>query len=222
MRGVITVLIMAGGVGLVGGCSGPLQVAGEAAPEGVVSRSPSVRASSAATVPTAPSPSPSSAPSASQRTPSVGEDGKSGSGLVLGPTGLGELRIGMTRKKAVATGGLGAVSDGDCGSANLKAAESGAYQVVFSEAEGLIYIPAFGDVATPEGIRLGSTPTRVQRAYPDFAARDDANGLDNRTGTGLAYSGFNDEFPDVHYRFGFKNGKLTELAIVGEGHGCGE
>ncbi|MEU4626056.1 hypothetical protein AB0G04_39520 [Actinoplanes sp. NPDC023801] len=122
----------------------------------------------------------------------------------------------MTVKKAVATGEIGDVSDGDCRSANVRAAGSEAYQVVFSRTKGLVYIPAFGDIATPERIRLGSTPNEVQRAYPDFVSRDDSTGLDTGTGTGIGYSGFNDEFLGVHYFFGFKNGKLTELAIAGE------
>lgn len=135
---------------------------------------------------------------------------------MLGPRGLGKLKIGMTVKAADATGEIDASGTG-CGSAPLKSARDADVSVMYSD-RGLIYIPAYGRIATPEGIRIGSTLKQVKNAYADFIIHTiDEEGF---TGNGRAYAGREDGYDGVHYAFFFQDGKLDRLGLQHDEQNC--
>ena len=157
---------------------------------------PATPATSAATG-TSPTGTASSEPAASTRpvTP------------LLGPNGLGELQLGMSRAEAEATGLITGyrVEDftGNCGVSKIRGTDATVY---FTPGLGLSSIAAYGSVRTPRGIRLGSTVAAVRKAYPDwdFAIGDEKNGW-----------GWVD-----HYRIDVKDGKVSYLALAAEGQRC--
>jgi hypothetical protein len=232
MRRTILVLAAVSGVALTTACaSSPEKVAGEAAPIGATS-SAAASTSSAASTSTSPgAPKP--------RAPKSGEpqSGKPQSGtpkteapkntvLVLGPTSLGKLKIGMLPKAATATGEIDApVPAQGCGSAALKSANSDDVKVTYSADRGLVAIPAYGRIATPEGIRIGSSMAQLKAAYPDLVRRITEEGQPAEIGdreSGDAFAGKGDEYKGVHYRFQFLNGKLTELELEHDNQNCYE
>lgn len=111
------------------------------------------------------------------------------SSLVLGAEGVGELKLGMTRAEAKATGLTEGISDepgGACGGdgdgwlagARNEDQDSGEGTLVFSSTSGtLVSIFTWGDLATPAGIRLGSTLAEVQSAYPEWEPLEPDGGL---------------------------------------------
>ncbi|MFC4063941.1 hypothetical protein [Actinoplanes subglobosus] len=219
---MIVSIVTIAGVALISGCTdSPRRVDGQAAPVGGAKSGPSASSASS------PSPSlaPSSAPPSSSSSPSSRPSASSTSpsrALVLGPAGLGRLKIGMSLQAAQATGELTNVqgTGGGCGSAVVKAARSDAAVVIWSSTKGLVSIPAYGRIATPEGARVGSTTDQVQKVHRDFTVRDTADGWVDGTGTG--YSGFNDEYKNVHYRFAFKNDKVVEMWLEHDTQNCYE
>lgn len=223
MRRTILVLTAVSGMALTSACvNSPERVTGEAAPVGGVSPKPS---SARATPSSAPGSAPPTSPVASPPT-SPSPRSSTRPVLVLGPTGLGKLKIGMSPKAATATGEIDApVPQSGCGAAVLTSANSDDVRVIYSAERGLVAIPAYGRIATPEGIRLGSTVAQVKAAYSDFVLRrigeDDPVDIGNR-GSGFAYAGQNDGYANVHYRFRFKNGKLTELGLEHDRQNCYE
>ncbi|MBW6438370.1 hypothetical protein KZ829_32065 [Actinoplanes hulinensis] len=97
--------------------------------------------------------------------------------LVLGPDGLGTLELGMTRTEALATGKIvkqsaavlaewQEVNEGCVPEFRLKGSQSESGWVWYQASDGLAVIPAPNGVATPEGIKVGSTLDDVRRAYP--------------------------------------------------------
>ncbi|MBO3740930.1 hypothetical protein [Actinoplanes flavus] len=204
---------------LVTGCANaPQTVAGEAKPAGVASPSPSPSPSASSAKPaSSPSPSSSSSPSSTKS-----------AALVFGPTGVGKLKIGMSVEDAVATGELKSpdlVAEG-CGASEIRAAKSSEVKTTHSTDRGLIAIPAWGRIATPEGIHIGSTLAQVKAAYPDFEWRNieelPVEVLEATPG-GDAYAGWDDEYKNVHYRFRFDNkNKLTELGLEHDKQNCYE
>ncbi|GGN74263.1 hypothetical protein GCM10010112_44220 [Actinoplanes lobatus] len=148
----------------VTGCAaGPEQVGGVAAPVGAAV--PTTAATSASpTTAASPSASKSSAPAKA-------------AALVLGPDGLGALELGMTRAEALATGKVvkqsastlaewQEVNEGCVPEFRLKGSQSESGWVWYQGIDGLAAIPAPKGVATPEGIKVGSTLDDVRRAYP--------------------------------------------------------
>ena len=198
-------------------CTGGVeQLPGSAAP---VSGSP---AASATTVPTttpasSASPAPSSSHSASPK-PSDSSPPK-----VLGPYGLGSLRLGMTRKQAEATGLINRFTSSEPSSpdctlrSKLKAAPADAGTVLSSVTLGVEVIDGYGSVRTPEGIRIGSTLAAVKKAYPEWQdvsdSGDDANGrgYGNVSGNSTAV-----------YRIALLKGKVDELTLQNKHQNCYE
>jgi hypothetical protein len=232
MRRTILVLAAVSGVALTTACaSSPEKVAGEAAPIGATS-SAAASTSSAASTSTSPGAPKPGAPKSGEP-----QSGKPQSGapkteapkntvLVLGPTSLGKLKIGMLPKAATATGEIDApVPAQGCGSAALKSANSDDVKVTYSADRGLVAIPAYGRIATPEGIRIGSSVAQLKAAYPDLVRRITEEGQPAEIGdreSGDAFAGKGDEYKGVHYRFRFLNGKLTELELEHDNQNCYE
>ncbi|MEU4328496.1 hypothetical protein [Nonomuraea dietziae] len=89
----------------------------------------------------------------------------------LGPYGYGKVKLGMSAKKAKATGkvvlkwpaGLGACSGWDHKAHPTKKSQVGLY---ISKKVGVAVIFAPKGVKTPEGIGIGSTMKQVKKAYP--------------------------------------------------------
>jgi hypothetical protein len=237
MRRTILVLAAVSGVALTTACaSSPEKVAGEAAPIGA-SSSAAASTSSAASTSTSPGkPKPGEPKSGEPKSgePQSGEpqsgtpktDAPKNTVLVLGPTSLGKLKIGMLPKAATATGEIDApVPAQGCGSAALKSANSDDVKVTYSADRGLVAIPAYGRIATPEGIRIGSSVAQLKAAYPDLVRRITEEGQPAEIAdreSGDAFAGKGDEYKGVHYRFRFLNGKLTELELEHDNQNCYE
>jgi hypothetical protein len=220
MRRTILVLAAVSGVALTAACgNSPEKVAGEAAPIGATSPTPSA---------TAAAPSPSSAPASAEPASATSTSSSSGkpSALVLGPTGLGRLKIGMLPEAATATGEIDAPDpDQGCGYAALKSAKSDDVQVTYSADRGLVAIPAYGRIATPEGIRIGSSVAQLKAAYPDLVRRLTEEGDPAEIGdkeSNDAFAGQKDRHKGVHYRFRFENGKVTEVGLEHDNQNCYE
>ena len=91
---------------------------------------------------------------------------------MLGPDGLGALKLGMSRAQAEATGLVGPFrnepnSDRCLWRSALTGAPAGKGIVLHSETLGVATIDAYEGVRTPEGIAIGSSFAAVQSAYPD-------------------------------------------------------
>jgi hypothetical protein len=190
---------------LTGGCtSGVEPLDGQAAPTGAAAPA-SAPTSPAATSPAAPpATSPASLPSVSPPAATP----------VLGPDGLGRLKLLMTRKQAEATRLIEGyrVEDftGNCGVAELVDRGSTVY---FTPGLGLSSINAPDGVRTPQGIRVGSAISDVQRAYPDW--EEILGGGD--TGYGWADVPGSD---GTMYRIDVRDGKVTDIALTAEGQKC--
>lgn len=84
---------------------------------------------------------------------------------VIGPDSFGSLTLGMSADAALATGLLGQAEadDGAC----IRYAGTFGGNVLVSAKLGLVRIGVTSPVATPAGIRLGSTVAEVRAAYPN-------------------------------------------------------
>ena len=159
-----------------------------------------------------PAPTPSSTPSHSTKpAPSKVVD-------TLGPLGLGPLKLGMSPKEAKATGLIGhmdAATPG-CTTGQLKGASGNQGGLYFSSDVGLAAIYAYGKLATPEGIKLGSTYAQVHKAYPKWSGI-----LDGTAGRGLAAAPGN---PGAGYRIDVSDttGKVQSLALQALDQDCYE
>jgi hypothetical protein len=221
MQRTIMVLVAAASVAVTTGCANsPQRLAGEASPVGAVTpaRSASPAVSGRLSLSPAPSASLSSSPRTSKTSTPPKKSSKPtvnrviGPANVLGPTGLGRLQIGMTKEAAEATGMVEAGEGSrDCGSWYLKPDVKGDAVVGWSS-RGVVSIPAYDRIATPEGIRIGSTLARVEEAYDDLTgtAADKDGGS---WGDGPALAGQSDEYDNVHYRFLFVNGAVVKLIL---------
>lgn len=140
---------------------------------------------------------------------------------MIGPTGLGTLKIGMTVSQAKATGLITNYEAYDgpegCGYSKLKGAGGSAGAVTHSPQLGVVAIQGYGKMHTPEGIGLGDTLDEVKQTYSDFEASD----VDEteRTGDGRAWA---HAAGKVNYRFTFDNDKLTELGLEHQNQDCYE
>jgi hypothetical protein len=210
---ILMLPVVVAGLALSSGCTGsPEQVGGQAAPAGAATPAASVTPSSARASSAAPSAVASVTPSRTSSSPKSPV-------LVLGPTSFGKLKIGMTAKAATATGEVDAPATDRCGAAPLKSARSADVTVIYSSDKGLVAIPAYGRIATPQGARIGSTLQQVQKFHRDFAARDvDGDWVDSGTG----YAGWNDAYPGVHYRFDFQDGKVAGMSLEHDQQNCYE
>ncbi|GAA0453087.1 hypothetical protein Ade02nite_01200 [Paractinoplanes deccanensis] len=221
-----TILILAAaGVALAAGCAKqPQQVAGEASPVGAATPVPSATpaattspapSTTSAPAPTSTKPRTPSPPATTTRTSSSPPKAKVtrviGPANVLGPTGIGKLQIGMSRAEAEATG-LVVAGEGEdgCGSWYLNLEGAGDSTVGYTS-RGVVSIPAFGKVATPEGIRIGSSLADAERAYSDLTGQ--ATDKESSWGEGLATAGQSDRYAGVHYQFTFVHGSIAAMQL---------
>jgi hypothetical protein len=93
---------------------------------------------------------------------------------VIGPNAFGPLTLGMSEEDALATGLVGAVETKDRSVCTRYTGTFGG-SVLFSASYGLVRVSVTRPVASPDGIRFGSTVADVRAAYPD--ARDYNMGL---------------------------------------------
>ncbi|RZU49064.1 hypothetical protein EV385_0799 [Krasilnikovia cinnamomea] len=204
-------VVLVGALAVAGCDDGPRRLDGNAAPAGgspptSAALAPSALAPSA---PGSPAPAPSTTPPAAGPKPST-----SPAALVLGPQGLGALKLGMTLEQARATGMIVGykVEDftGHCGISKLRGTNA---TVFFTPGLGLSSIDMYGGIRTPEGIRLGSSIDGVRKAYPDW--EEIVGGGD--TGYGWADTPGNRK---AGYRIDVRKGKVDGVALALEGQKC--
>ena len=128
--------------------------------------------------------------------------------LVLGPTGLGPLVLGMSLDDANATGLVDHItaSTEACSNGLLKGEHTSQTEAALfvSSRLGVAAIYAYGDIATPEGIKLGSTYDQVHAAYPSW------RGIDGEQGHGWVVVPSNS---NATYRINISGGHVDELDI---------
>jgi hypothetical protein len=143
---------------------------------------------------------------------------------VLGPSGVGDLALGMTKAQANRTGQASGVTGdtGTCGASGdgrlLGAQPADASdldgKLFFSTATGkLVIIGATASIATPEGVHLGSTITEVKKAYPKWKGSDAGEGLDYVKVPGNAAA---------LYRIYVDAGQVLELTLQAVDQDCAE
>ncbi|GIF09529.1 hypothetical protein [Actinoplanes siamensis] len=218
MRRTITALATAIALSLpVTACNdAPRHVAGDAAPVGALPQA-SATSTPVATKPhVTPASKGTSPPAAGTSRPSTATS-RPPAASVLGPTGLGALRIGMTAAQAQATGLIAGYRDGgtSCSSSHLKNHPDAV--VVHSPRKGVVSIPAYGQLHTPEGVRVGSTMKQVRAAYDDLRPSEVDDTI--TAGSGRAWAAAT---TTVNYRFMFRNNKVTGLWLEIKGQDCYE
>ncbi|MFG1843569.1 hypothetical protein [Micromonospora sp. NPDC049175] len=191
----------------VGACASPTHRSGGAAPAG----SPEQTASA----PTTGTPA-SSAPSSPSAPPVPSGDAAS-TALVLGPNGLGPLKLGMPRQQATATGLLRPLTDfvGDCTTTQLKSAPTDEGYVNLSRALGIATIDAYGSIKTPEGAGVGMSSADMLRVYPGWSAADG----DATNGRGVVKAPGNNK---AVYRIETVKGTVAQLTLQYANQDCYE
>jgi hypothetical protein len=94
--------------------------------------------------------------------------GTGGSGdLVLGPTGIGKLRLGMSEQQARSTGEATMSPDWKSGNSSTCGIETvDGVTIHFSRHHGLAVLSGPERTHTPEGVRAGASVAEVAAAYP--------------------------------------------------------
>jgi len=135
--------------------------------------------------------------------------------------GIGSLRLGMTRQEAEATGMVPpfqADGQGNCALTShlivTVSADSLAGTVLVSPRLGIAAIFAYGNVGTPEQIRLGSSAADATRAYPGARLVGSAD-------HGYLHAGVPGN-ADASYRVEFQAGKVTEIVLLLNTQDCFE
>jgi hypothetical protein len=171
MRRMIPILAtITVGLTLMTGCGDKMQhVSGDAAPAGGIVPTTSPAAGRPATLP-------STAASSAAVTPShVATTRPATTKLVLGPYGLGALKLGLTFQEAMRsgllTGGSSTRTPAGCNSDWTPKSAHGADAPVFFDGDkGIVSFTAYPGLSTPEGIKLGSSLKAVIKAYPDWSS----------------------------------------------------
>ncbi|WP_130511624.1 hypothetical protein [Krasilnikovia cinnamomea] len=215
---LLTALVLLPTAALLTGCDPAVpRVDGSAGP---------VTAAPTTTAPAVPAPSTPASRTPASRTPAPPPASKPSvpppapPPATLGPDGLGKLTLGMTERQASATGLIGAWSDGGlCRMSRLRGASADGGGLVYAMADfGVVIVDAYGNLRTPEGIRLGSSWAGARRAYPKLRAAQ-GGGLGDPAG--IAFT----EVPGnrgAYYRLAWRDGKVTDLTLQDRDAGCYE
>lgn len=132
----------------------------------------------------------------------------------LGPFGYGKVKLGMSFKKAKATGKV-ILKQGDrdstCSGWDLKAFPTGKRSVgmYLSKKRGVAVIFAVKGMMTPEGIGIGSTMKQVRKAYPKVRNHFGLNPYVSVPGNSKAY-----------YTFFADKGRLEGLSLALDYQDC--
>jgi hypothetical protein len=139
--------------------------------------------------------------------------------LAFGPDGYGALKLGMTKAQAQATGlitGYTDTSADQCPTARLKGAPAGKDpqgRLMFSRNVGLVFIGAYGSMATPEGVHIGMTGKAMRVYYPDASVLepqgDDGEYLESVPNN-----------QNASYRIGVQNGTVTYMVLYSVHEDC--
>lgn len=141
--------------------------------------------------------------------------------LVLGPDGLGALKLGMSKEEAKATNmisdfvKLNQQAFASCPARARLKDDGGA--VWWSTRLGVAAIVSPMDVKTAEGIGVGSSLASVSQAYPSW--REIAGTASTDEGRGLVPVPGN---PDAKYRIAVQNGKVRSITLQLAGQNCYE
>ncbi len=150
-------------------------------------------------------------------TPSTPTAPPSLSTVVLGSTGFGALKLGMTAAQAQATHLVSTASlapGQTCRTGRLLAAPSGgAPSLFYSPSLGLVAIYAYPGITTTAGIKIGSTLAQLQQAYPTW------RGLQGDEGVGYVAAPAS---TTSEYRIAVSNGHVIELAVQLNNEDCYE
>jgi hypothetical protein len=145
---------------------------------------------------------------------------------VLGPTGFGALKLGMTEQQAEATGTIKPfktvqLSDVCTKSSNLDGAPSGQGTVLLNKNLGVAIIAAYPGVRTHEGLKIGDSLATAQRIYPNADVPWSALGQPNRAiNHALVQVPGNSK---AYYRIGISDaGKVDGIALQLMDQGCHE
>ncbi|TQM81854.1 hypothetical protein FHX81_4238 [Saccharothrix saharensis] len=148
-----------------------------------------------------------SAPESGAPTADVGVTSEAGGTAVLGPRGVGAVRLGMTSAELEATGEIGAdvtTPEFACVIRELTAADGW----VGLQDGVAVEIRVDGAARTPEGLRIGDSRARMHEVYPGVEQYPHGfiRPLDAETG----------------YKFFFENAgdTLTGIGLVRADRGC--
>jgi hypothetical protein len=140
---------------------------------------------------------------------------------VLGPDGLGPLKLGMTQEQASATGLVDRWPAGtDCElNTFLKAApgDGNGGRVYLDDKRGVQIIEGYPGIRTPEGVGIGTSRAELFKAYPSW--RNVSEEDPHADGRGLVVVPGNSK---AHYRIVTEGGKVTELTLQYRDQTCYE
>jgi hypothetical protein len=221
MRRTVAVVVAAvAGLAILTGCGGQSQrLDGAATPVGAVHGTTAAAGASPSAAGAVSVKASQSAQDDDSESAQAGDSGRSaggGSALVLGPDGVGDLKLGMSLPAALGTGlltGKSAVDPGGC-DAGYRLKSTANSVIWFSADKKIIAIDA--EAATPEGITVGSSRADVKRAYPKYNQVSDPEPMDGR---GLAAVPGNSK---AQFRIMIEDDKVTSVTLQSTEQGCYE
>jgi hypothetical protein len=169
---------------------------------------------------------PAAAPTAQQSAAAPAAQQSAAQTLTLGPLGLGAVQLSQSLEDALATGLLypvPAASGGErCGlRAKFKDAPentgTGVAANVFAGDLGVSAIDTYGDIGTPEGIRIGSRYDDLIKAYPSW--RSGESDPTDHNGHGLVPVPGNAQ---AYYRISVNDGRVLSITLQLKNQDCYE
>jgi hypothetical protein len=221
MRRTVAVVVAAvAGLAILTGCGGqPQRLDGAATSVGAVQGTTAAAGAGPSAAGAVPAKASQSSQAGDSESAQAGDSERSaggGSALVLGPDGVGDLKLGMSLQAALGTGlltGKSAVDPGGC-DAGYRLKSTANSVIWFSADKKIIAIGA--EAATPEGITVGSSRADVKRAYPKYNQVSDPEPMDGR---GLAAVPGNSK---AQFRIMIEDDKVTSVTLQSTEQGCYE